>query len=149
MALIIQRMQQYNYNLWIMIAGVDENGGHIYRIENPAVKHSFDSIGYHAIGSGEIHAITTFIANDYKVKNTPLVRGLALTYEAKKRSEKASGVGQQTDMAIIFKDKIIHLPGELIQKLEDIYQKKIEQEKKVVSDVEQMILDLDIEKDLK
>jgi 20S proteasome alpha/beta subunit len=144
MAIILQRMQQYNYNLWIMIAGVDEAGGHIYRLENPSIKHCCDAIGYHAIGSGDIHAIATFIANNYEVRNTPLQRGLALTYEAKKRSEKAQGVGEQTDMYVVSKEKTWHLPEEAIMKLNDIYNKRVEQEKTVFSDMEKMISSLDI-----
>jgi 20S proteasome alpha/beta subunit len=144
MALLIQRMQLYNYNLWLMIAGVDEAGGHIYRIENPGVKHCFDAIGYHAIGSGEMHAISTFIANNYEVKNTTLQRGLALTYEAKKRSEKAQGVGEQTDMYVVSKEKTWHLPEEAIKKLDDVYCKRVEQEKKAFLDIEQMISALDM-----
>jgi len=144
MAMILQRMQQYNYSLWIMVAGVDEAGGHIYRIENPSTKNCFDAIGYHAIGSGDIHAITTFIANNYEVKNTTLQRGLALTYEAKKRSEKAQGVGEQTDMYVVSKEKTWHLPDEAIMKLNDIYNKRVEQEKAVFSDMEKMISSLDV-----
>jgi 20S proteasome alpha/beta subunit len=145
MAIILQRMQQYNYGLWIMMAGVDEAGGHIHRIENPSIKNCFDAIGYHAIGSGDIHAVDTFIANNYEVKNTTLQRGLALTYEAKKRSEKAQGVGEQTDMYVVSKEKTWHLPEEAITKLDEVYRKRVEQEKKVFLDMEQMISSLDIE----
>ena len=146
MALLIQRMQQYNYNLWVLLAGVDDNGGHIFRIENPAVKYCYDSIGYHAIGSGEIHAAMTFIANDFKTKDTPLNRGLTLSYEAKRRSEKAQGVGAQTDMTIVMKDGIKRVPDDVITRLDSIYQKRVEQEKKAVSEAEQMIRDLDLKK---
>jgi len=145
LAIIIQRMQQYNYNLWIMLAGVDETGAHIYRLENPSVKHCFDSIGYHAIGSGEIHAVTTFITNNYEVKNTTLRRGLALAYEAKKRSERAVGVGEQTDMYVVSKGKTWHLPTEAIEELDKIYRKKVENERKIVSEMEQMIASLEID----
>ncbi len=69
-----------------------------------------------------------------------------MSYEAKRRSEKAQGVGAQTDMTIVTKDKIIHLPDEAIAKLDSIYQKKVEQEKKIVSEVEQMIKGLDVKK---
>lgn len=43
---------------------------------------TFDAIGHCAIGLGELHAISTFVANDY----TPTLdhnHVLALTYEAK------------------------------------------------------------------
>jgi 20S proteasome alpha/beta subunit len=138
-------MQQYNYSLWIMLAGVDEAGGHIYRIENPATKHCFDAIGYHAIGSGDIHAIATFIGNNYEVKNTTLQRGLALTYEAKKRSEKAQGVGERTDMYVVSKEKTWHLPEEAIAELDGVYRERVKKEKEVFLNMEQMVSSLDIE----
>ena len=145
-ALIAQRMQEYNYNLWILLAGVDAIGPHIYRVENPAVKNNFDAIGYQAIGSGDIHAISTFIANNYEVKNTTLRRALALAFEAKKRSEKAQGVGEQTNMIVISKDDAFRLSNEALKELDEIYQKRIEQEKKVFAGVEEMISKIDIDK---
>jgi hypothetical protein len=125
------------------------NRPHIYRIENPAVKNNFDAIGYHAIGSGDIHALSTFIVNKYEVKNTPLRRGLALAFEAKKRSERAQGVGEQTEMIVVTKDEVFRLPEEALRPLDGIYQKRLEQERKVFSEVETMIGGLDIETYLK
>jgi mevalonate pyrophosphate decarboxylase len=78
------------------------------------------------------------------VRNTALQRGLAHTYEAKKRSEKAQGVGEQTDMYVVSKEKTWHLPEEAIMELNDIYNKRVEQEKTVFSDMEKMISSLDI-----
>jgi len=144
-ATLLQNMQRYNYQLWILIAGVDEKGPHIYRIENPGKVFNYDTIGYHAIGSGELHAISTFIGSGYGL-NTSLQRGLAITYEAKKRSEKAQGVGVQTDMYVVTKDNVTHLPEEAIRDLDETYTKRIEQETKVVSEVEKMISQLDIMK---
>ena len=144
-ATLVQSMQRYNYQLWILIAGVDEKGPHIYRIENPGRTLNYDTIGYHAIGSGELHAISTFIAGGYGLKAT-LQRALAITYEAKKRSEKAQGVGVQTDMYVVSKDKVTHLPDNAIIELDSMYQKRLEEEKKIVSDVEDMISKLDIDK---
>jgi len=142
---LTQNMARYNYQLWILIAGVDEKGPHIYRIENPGKVFNYDTIGYHAIGSGELHAISTFIANGYGLKTT-LQRGLAVTYEAKKRSEKAQGVGEQTDMYVVTKDNVIHLPDQAIKDLDAFYQKRLEEEERLVSEMESQILQLDIMK---
>ncbi|MEE8187311.1 MAG: hypothetical protein V3T99_06595, partial [Nitrososphaerales archaeon] len=89
--------------------------------------------------------ISTFIANDYDL-NKSLERGLAIAFEAKKRSEKAQGVGEQTDMYIVTKDSVNHLPDEAVTTLTTIYTKRLEQERKVVSEVEKMISDLDLTK---
>ena len=142
---LAQNMARYNYQLWILVGGVDEKGPHIYRVENPGKILNYDTIGYHAIGSGDLHAISTFIASGYGLKTT-LQRGLAISYEAKKRSEKATGVGAQTDMYIVSKDNVVHLPDEAIRDLDAMYQKRLEQEKRIVSEVEDMIAHLDIMK---
>ncbi|WOV92737.1 MAG: hypothetical protein R1F52_06400 [Candidatus Nitrosoabyssus spongiisocia] len=78
---VAQAMQQYNYGVSVLIAGVDEYGGHIYRVDNPARVESYDSIGHCAIGSGDIHAISTFIGNNYDPK-LDLNHVVAMTYEA-------------------------------------------------------------------
>jgi 20S proteasome alpha/beta subunit len=109
----IQAMAAYNYNLSILITGVDTSGGHIYRIDNPGRLETFDVIGHCAIGSGELHAISTFVANDY-TPTLDLNHVLELTYEAKRRSEKAQGVGEKSDIYIIFQDKTIKLAEGII-----------------------------------
>lgn len=103
----------------------------------------FDATGNCAVGSGELHAISTFVANDY-TPNLDLNHVVALTYEAKKRSEKAQGVGEQTDICIVCKDRTITLPQNMIAKLDTIYNKRSEQEKKAVSDIEQLVKDLNV-----
>jgi hypothetical protein len=142
-AQIYQGMVAYSYQLSILVSGVDLSGPHIYRIDNPGRMEIFDAIGNCAVGSGELHAISTFVANDY-TPNLDLNHVVALTYEAKKRSEKAQGVGEQTDICIVCKDRTITLPHDMIDKLDAIYNKKNVQEKKVVSDIEQLVKDLNL-----
>jgi len=134
----LQNMARYDYELWILIAGVDDKGPHISRMENPGRTLNYDSIGYCAIGSGEPHAITTFIARGYGSKAT-LERGLATAFEAKKRSERAPGVGDQTDMYLISKDATRHLPEEAIEELNQIFQKRVESEERVFLEAEDII----------
>lgn len=140
---LLQSISKFNYALWILIGGVDDNGGHIFRMENPGRYECFDVIGFHAIGSGEHHAISTFIANDFE-SNIDLKHGLAITFEAKKRSEKATGVGPQTDICIVQKDKVTQLPQAMIVELEKTYQEKIKSEKKSRADVDALINALDL-----
>jgi 20S proteasome alpha/beta subunit len=140
---LLQNISKFNYALWILFGGVDQNGGHIYRMENPGRYECFDVIGFHAIGSGEHHAISAFIANDFE-SNIDLKHGLAITFEAKKRSEKATGVGPQTDIYIVQNDHSVKLPDACISELEKVYQEKIKSEKKARSDVESLVNALDL-----
>ena len=139
----VQAMSDYPYNLSIVIAGVDSSSSHIYRIDNPGRIETFDSIGHCAVGSGELHALSTFVANDY-TPDLDLDHVVALTYEAKKRSEKAQGVGQKTDLCIICQDGTIKLTQEQIAKLDEIYKKREQEEKKAVSEIQELITKLNM-----
>jgi 20S proteasome alpha/beta subunit len=88
---------------------------------------TWDSIGYHAVGSGSPHAVTTLIANDYH-QGIPLNKALLITYEAKKIAERAPGVGSNTNVAIINNDGVVMFDSSKIQTLDEVYRKKTEAE---------------------
>ena len=141
---LAQAMQQYNYGVSVLIAGVDENGSHIYRVDNPARVESYDTIGHCAIGSGDLHAVSTFIANDYDPK-LDLDHIVAMTYEAKRKSEKAQGVGEETDLYVICNNGIIKLPKDKVKQLADIFDKKTDQERESVAKLEVLVKKLNIQ----
>ncbi|VFJ12621.1 hypothetical protein [Candidatus Nitrosocosmicus franklandus] len=141
---VFDAFSRYNYGLVILVTGTDINGAHVLRIDNPGTILSYDSIGYCAIGIGEIHAMSTFIANDY-YPYLDLNHVVALSYEAKKRSEKAQGVGQQSDLFIIKDGKSTKLTDEQITNLNNIYDARADQEKKAVSNIEESIKNLKID----
>jgi 20S proteasome alpha/beta subunit len=132
---VVGAMQQYKYGLSILLAGVDDNGPHLFRIDDPGRKEIFDTIGHCSVGSGELHAISSFIANDYS-HNLDLDHIVAMVYEAKRRSEKAVGVGNETDICIICKDGTVKVPDGKIKNLDVIYDKKITHEKDIVQLIE-------------
>lgn len=127
-ALTVQNdIDSYGVDLEVLIAGVDAAGAHIHYVGDPGTSMTFDSIGYHAVGSGTPHAVTTLIVNDYN-QGIPLNKALLITYEAKKIAERAPGVGPNTDVAIINKNGVqMFDPGE-IQTLDAVYRKKTEAE---------------------
>lgn len=98
---LTRSLEEARLKLRMLVAGVDRTGGHIYYIRDPGTSEIFDSIGYCAIGSGDRHAEGILIDNDY-TGSLPLKRAVYLVYEAKRRAEKAPGVGQKfTDIIII------------------------------------------------
>ena len=127
-------MKYDGFSLEILIAGVDRIGAHIYEVTNPGGYECFDSLGYDAIGSGEHHAIRTFIFNNYSCA-LPLKRAIFSVYEAKRWAENAPGVGKATDMCVVDKQKVTILSAELIEQLEAIYEKKIGLERSHMKDV--------------
>lgn len=82
-----------------IFAGVDQDGPHIYTVENDSVS-CHDSVGFSAIGIGYSHAKSQFMLTGYNYES-PMADSLLLTYTAKRRAEVAPGVGLGTDMFMI------------------------------------------------
>lgn len=141
---LAQAMTLYDFRLSILVAGFDSTGPHIFRVDNPGRIETYDAIGHCSIGSGELHSISTFIANDYS-PDLDLDHVVAMVYEAKKKSEKAQGVGEETDICLICNNGIVKLPDDKMKKLNEFYNTKIKQEKKSVSETEALVKTLDIQ----
>src|SRR6266446_8708177 len=86
-----------------LIMGVDNIGDevspHIYTIHNTHISCD-DRIGFSAIGSGSRHAESQFMLARH-AWNRDTAETLLLTYSAKKDSEIAPGVGEETDLFMI------------------------------------------------
>jgi len=110
----------YDYGLQLIVAGVDPEEAHIYGIRHPGEVDCYDSLGYHAIGIGAMHAVSSLIANGYQ-PNIGINMAVYLVYEAKKNAESAPGVGQNTDIAIIEGEGHKTITSDQISLLEGIY----------------------------
>jgi len=129
----------------IIVAGVDANGAHIYGIENPGVATCYDALGFAAIGSGLPHAMSFLTEVNYSASLT-LKEALWVTYEAKRRSERAPGVGNKfTDIAIINDKGVVHLDEKVIQQLETIHETYSESLRNVQKQVDTMVKTLEID----
>lgn len=109
LAMLLDReMVKFNYGVEILIGGIDNGGSHIYGIRNPGISDCYDKLGYHSVGIGYIHAISTLISHSY-CPELSLNESVYVTYEAKKNAEVAPGVGVKTDIAIISSNGISFL----------------------------------------
>jgi hypothetical protein len=82
-----------------IITGIDDEGEHIYVVNNDEVS-CCDTIAFAAIGIGSRHASSQFmLAGHYK--NSSFPDTLLLIYTAKKRSEVAPDVGEETNMFML------------------------------------------------
>lgn len=125
--------------LEIVVAGIDTTGGHIHCIFDPGSSECFDAIGYCSIGSGERHADSTLIVNDYNVALS-IKKALYLMYEAKRRAELAPGVGKAyTDISIVADSAIQNLTVQQIQELRKVYDKHNEVEISCRKEMEELI----------
>lgn len=85
--------------LELVIAGVDRQAAHIYGIRDPGITDCYNSIGFHAIGSGAEHAII-MLAQEYS-PDFSQNKMVQLLFEVKKSAQLAPGVGQDTDISVI------------------------------------------------
>jgi hypothetical protein len=113
----------------ILLAGLDDTGPHLYLISDPGTSTCFDAIGYHAIGSGESQAIATISGHGFVNTFDPRT-ALYIAYEAKRKAERAPGVGRETDIRVINSAGVEEVSKETMGKLEKIYQDKVESDSK-------------------
>jgi hypothetical protein len=119
----------HNSGMAMMLAGIDYCGAHIYLVYDPGRSACFDSIGFHAIGSGTPHAISTLTSYGF-TSRFPLNTALWIAYEAKRRAERAPGVGKGTDMCIIDEAKGVSFVSEETMKvLNSLYEDKDKKER--------------------
>jgi hypothetical protein len=94
---------------------------------NPGGMECFNSIGFHSIGTGGIHAIGSLI-NSYSPKRNK-IETIYSVYRAKKDAEVAPGVGELIDIELISGDKKIKCfeqDDEIIKGLEGLYKEEKE-----------------------
>jgi 20S proteasome alpha/beta subunit len=121
---IFNDIEEFDLDLDLLIASVDEEGGHITVIEDPGTATTWDELAYHAIGSGYAHADTTLIMRNYDPACS-LAEALLSVYTAKKAAEKAPGVGQKmTHMAIVNHHSVTMLNEEQVKQIDVVYQEQ-------------------------
>jgi len=97
-----------------IIAGVDEDGAHIFVIDGEGSITCQDRAGFAAVGIGEWHAESQFMFEKHS-PSKPYPDTLFLTYVAKRRAEVAPGVGKDTDLCVIsLKGGYVELSEELV-----------------------------------
>lgn len=95
------QLLNYDINVEFIIAGYDvDEHCHLYTITHPGLLTTNDALGYVSVGSGAPHAMYSMIDSSYsKDKSLEDVKKMVL--DAKKKSEKAPGVGELTTIKII------------------------------------------------
>jgi hypothetical protein len=97
---LVATMAQFNLDLEIIVAGIDATGAHIHRVTHPGTSYCLDKLGYDAIGSGGIHALTRLYLGA-QTRHKGLLETVYAVYDAKRAAEVAPGVGKDTDLAVI------------------------------------------------
>jgi 20S proteasome alpha/beta subunit len=97
---VLGMLMQHSLALDLLVAGFDDEGAHLFVVNNPGLLSAFDTVGYAAAGSGGMHA-TLRLSLGGQHTNMSLPETLHSVYEAKTAAEVAPGVGKLTDMAVL------------------------------------------------
>lgn len=112
----------FNFNVELLIAGVDEIGAQLFSVGHPGgTSINLQQIGYHAIGSGQLHAMQSLIGFGH-IGTRSIEETLFAVYVAKRRAEVAPGVGTETDLEIITADGIKIIDKAKLKTLNGLYQ---------------------------
>ena len=117
---INDQVKKYFLPLDLLLVGLDGQGSHIIHISNPGIWKSYDPLAYCCLGMGDRHAENVFAWYRYS-QNLNLNEALYISFEAKKKSEMASGVGNITDALIIDQDGTKEVKEETMNELQEAY----------------------------
>jgi hypothetical protein len=140
---LMSAYQSVELDIELLVTGVDDTGAHLYLVADPGVTTCFDSIGYAAIGSGLPHAEGFLTEADYS-PSIPVNRAVWLTYVAKRRSERAPGVGSSfTDIVVIDAEKGAEfLDDRTLDELNGIYEQYVSRLQEVTESFGNNVTDL-------
>jgi hypothetical protein len=97
---IVGQMSQYNLGTELLVAGIDARGAKIAAIGHPGMLYWLDKLGYGAVGSGAIHALSTLNLSG-QTRARDLYETMYWVYSAKEAAQVAPGVGRVTDLAVV------------------------------------------------
>jgi 20S proteasome alpha/beta subunit len=117
------QIRSYDFDLDIIVAGVDREGAHIFAIYNPGTFECFDAIGYHAIGSGLRHATFNLIERGHS-HTAKLCEAMWAVFEGKKKAERAPGVGKESDFAVVENGAVWYFDKATTGALEGLYEEE-------------------------
>lgn len=116
-----QESSSFDFKVSLLVVGVDGSGGHVLHVANPGGSYDdYEQIGYHAIGSGAVHALQALIGFGHTGHRT-YGETLYSVYAAKRRAEVAPGVGKDTDMIVINSEGIYNVKPEEIDEIRKVY----------------------------
>ena len=104
---LLYEMERFDLGCEFLVAGFSSQSSDLpcfFTVRNPGVISVFDDIGYCAIGSGEINAISYLARRDQELHST-FERSLYNAIVAKHLAEKASGVGRLFGVVVLERGK--------------------------------------------
>jgi len=114
-------LEQFQLGVHLLLAGVDDSGGHIYTNADPGGGNQrHDPMGWAAIGIGAPHVVPSMVGFGHSARDG-YKETLFRVYASKRRAEVAPGVGSETEMAVITRDGTKRLSAAVVGDLGVIY----------------------------
>lgn len=140
---IDEQVASYDFGVHLLVVGCDDGGAHLFSLRNPGGSYDdHNQIGFHAIGSGSLHALQSLIGFGH-TSARPLPESLFAVYASKKRAEVAPGVGHDTDIVLIDSTGMTWLQKSVLESLEKIYQ---DYEKPLTPEMKEKVAKLDLKR---
>jgi hypothetical protein len=105
-----------------LVVGSDEENAQIYHVDPYGNDTCLDGVGFGAIGIGAWHAKSRLMQVGH-TSSRILAPTLASIFAAKKNAEIAPGVGLNTDMHIVLKDRIFPIWENVMPEMDRLYTK--------------------------
>ena len=141
-AQIDQLVAAFDVGIDVLLAGVDDQGAHIFMSRNPGgLVDDFEHVGFAAAGSGAIHGLQSLIGFEHSPARS-LNETVFRVFASKRRAEVAPGVGKVTDLWIIDSEGVTKLGSEALKRLDGLYE---EYERPTRADLEDKVQNLNLE----
>ena len=147
----IDELEKYDYpEFEFIVTGLDSAGAHIYTVDQDGSIKSWDFLGFTAIGSGSSLASLEMTKWMYPARQL-LSLGIPRMYLAKRASERAEGVGTNTDYGILTykkqhnsEDTVVKLTylselPDLMKTLDNAYNKILQNEADTIIEIQSSI----------
>jgi len=116
---ILKEVLKVKINNAILLIGFIDNKAQISEISDGKV-FDFRTINFHTIGSGDIQAQNTLLFQKQS-RDDDLKATIYNVYKSKKNAEVKQGVGKETEIGFLNKNKIVILDEKSLNVLENIY----------------------------
>jgi len=116
--IVVRGIGSHNLGIDLLVAATDGTKAELYYVGNPGMFNKVGQSGFWAIGTGFQHAVITLAARLQR-DDLSLNETLCNVYDAKKVAEGAPGVGEDTDFAVLHKQRLIFLGADVIQHVAD------------------------------
>jgi hypothetical protein len=101
---VYSKIISYNLGADLLVVGFDDEA-HIFSISNPGIHAIHTPLNFWAVGTGAPAALSSLFIRNYSVLMS-IEQALFYVYEAKVQAERATNVGENTDICVIAKGEI-------------------------------------------